>query len=92
MKRLLAYLFIVLGLGLTFSVSAHAAKSLCIVATESDKIFIDKRSNKKMEYSCEINTKQQKEIYLKVKKNLKKAKEPHCYYTSNSRECEKDYT
>ena len=30
MKRLLAYLFIILGLGLTFNVNANAATNLCI--------------------------------------------------------------
>ena len=69
MKRLLVYLFIVLGLGLTFSVSANAKGFYPKYHSKHpEKIFISKCRG--TGEKCPINTKTHKNIYKYVKKNL----------------------
>ena len=70
MKRLLAYLFMVLGLGLTVNVNIAKAKGFNLFYTHlhPEKIFVSKCRG--TGEGCPINTKTQKYIYKDVKKNL----------------------
>ena len=73
MKRLLAYLLIVLGLGLTFSVSANAKSlELCWKSLSGDKVWVTKEKNWSRGGSgCKrIHKSENTKLYKEINKNI----------------------
>jgi len=73
MKRLLVYLFLVLGLGLTFSVSANAKSlELCWKSLSGDKVWVTKEKNWSRGGSgCKrIHKSENAKLYKEINKNL----------------------
>ena len=66
MKRLLAYLFIVLGLGLTFSVSAESEEYICFDSyNETEvKVYLETRNN--FSYDVCVGKKQHWATYVAI--------------------------
>jgi len=66
MKRLLAYLIVVLGLGLTFNTPSSAAASLCIYKM-GNYIHFNKQSDKKSCNGYVLTKKMNKQLYNRIK-------------------------